>query len=1088
MVLDSVTDPFSSGMKRAASDAETESKRMSGAIGAVAKVGLGLGIAVVGIGVASVKAATEFQTQMTRLYTAAGAPKAAVEAATGAVLQLGTQVGMTGTQIAEALYHPISAGLDMATSLQVVKYAAEEAQISGASLDDTTYSLSSVMKAFNLPATQAAQTMADLNAVVGDGDMHFQDFNTSIKNWAPTAAQMGISVNSMGAGLAYLTDRGNSAEEASTRLTMGLSMMATPSKQAASLLEGLGVASSDVKGSTDVMTKTLQKAGITQNQLASDLAKPDGLYVALNHLKTSLENAGVSGTEADSTISKIFGGGRSDKAIMSLMQNLDGLKQKYDQITSDATTSKFTADWEGVKSTFGFQIHQMEVGIENFGIELGTKALPVLSSFISTAEKDLGSFFGQVSSGFSGADLQAPKVNFHNAGLDQLTQPQTAFERFGQTVHTALGDLEAFGKRLIPIGQNFETFGIDVFQAGEKIVTAITPTVELIGKGLFAALELAGQAAANILGPAIKSFADFLAAHQGAIKFFSEVILGGLILKMTIIGALNAAKGILGIATAIVSFPLGQASQIGEAFTALKTAFTGKEAVEGEQAVQGLAGAFSKLKTAGSNILDKILPDSGKLAALSQMGTDIKGIETAASTGGEQLSLLDGNLQAIPWKMGHEQAALFDTDMVNAGTDAETAATGIDKAATSTGSLAGTLGKLGLVGGVIAGIALAAPELGKLAGVGDQTTIAMDRLTTAFSLAGSGSTQAQTQIAQGASGLVYMSGVFGHSMAGLQQMDQSLAQLVSSGHGAAAKTQFDQIAQSLKSQGLDAQQAAAKFPQYEQALKDAGDAAQTMDGQVQGMMGALQKQQALTQFNSDLVTLTQSIQTNGNALSGNSQQAVANQQAISGAMTDIVSFYQSQRNAGVGIGAATTQMDQQIQALEKTAINSGIAKGDVDKYIATLLNIPASQVTQILADIKPAQYGLATLLKQINSSSGTITVYETSTGSVGSTQTKVQARASGGAVQRDNTYWVGENGPELVTFGANGYVTPTNMLQPAALTGAHGSRGGGGGTVVYQTIFQVAGSITSEDQLLRKLQTKVLQYNGRNSSNGLSLP
>ena len=342
------------------------------------KIGAGVALAAVGVAVASVKMASDFQTQMTRLYTAAGAPEAAVKAATNQVLALGNSVGYSGTQIAEALYHPVSAGLDLATSLQVVKYAAQEAQISGASLDDTTYSLSSVMKAFNLPATQAANTMAQLNAIVGQGDMHFQDFNVSIKNWAPTAAQMGISVTSMGAALAYLTDRGNSAEEASTRVTMGLTMMATPSKQAAKLLEGLGVASADVSASSDAMTSVLKKAGITQNELAADLAKPDGIYVALQHLKNALVVAGVAGTEADSTLSKIFGGGRSDKAILSLMQNLDGLKTKFEDIQSAASPDKFASAWQQTQATFAYQLKATGAEVENLAIKFGTILIPII--------------------------------------------------------------------------------------------------------------------------------------------------------------------------------------------------------------------------------------------------------------------------------------------------------------------------------------------------------------------------------------------------------------------------------------------------------------------------------------------------------------------------------------------------------------------------------------------------------------------------------------------------------------------------------------------------------------------------------------
>lgn len=1121
VVLDSITDPFSKGMKRAAADAESESGRMSKALKAVTAVGVGLAVGVGAIGLKSIDMAAEFQTTMTRLVTAAGAPKSAIEGATTAVLQMGTQVGMTGTAIADALYHPISAGLDLATSLQVVKYAAEEAQISGASLDDTTYSLSSVMKAFNEPASQAGQTMADLNAIVGQGDVHFQDFNQSIKNWAPTAAQMGISVNSMGAALDYLMDRGNGAEEAATRLTMGLSMMATPTKQAATLLEGMGVASSDVSASSSAMTEILKKTGITQNQLALDLQKPDGIYVALTHLTTAMDKAGIRGTEADSVLSKLFGGGRSDKAIMSLIHDLSGLQDKFGKIQHDSTTTKFESDWETAKNTFAFQIQQMKAGIENFGIELGTKALPGLSSFIATSEKDLGSFFTQVAAGFTGSDLKAPKVDYKNSRLNQdalgLTQPQSALERFGQTVHTVLIDIEDGAKRLEPVGRNFVTFGLDLWQAGEKIFSALEPTAKLIGGALLAGIEGAGKAAANILGPSIKWFADFLDQHRGGIETFSKVVLGGMILKMTILGGINAAKGVLDLATAIVGFPLSQTSQIGEAVKAMKVAWTGKEAKDGEDAVKGLAGAMSDLKKAGSGVLDKILPDSGKLAGMakagSQVGQGMSEMEKAAQAAveGGQLSLFETDLGGIVQvaEQAPEQLSLFETGVGN-----------IEGAAAKTeGATSGLLGKIGkfalaggVIGGAIFGLMTLGQTLGQMAGVGDHTAMSMETLNGLFDGLAHGSATAGTELTTAATSMTALSGIFGGSVQGLQQLDQGMAQLVSSGHLTDAKAQFAQVTIALEKQGLTADQIASDFPQYEQAVKNAGDAAQTMDGQVTGMTAAISKQQALTNFNSDLQNLSQTIQSNADALTnnstaatvnkdavqkaataltGNSQAALANQQALQQGATAITDFYNQQRNAGVGIAGATTQMYMQIGAFERTAVNAGMAKGDVDTYISTLLGIPQSKLTEILADTTPAQDALSKFLYEANNSSATVTVYQNSAGEVltpGSGGYK--ARASGGPVTANNTYWVGEDGPELVTFGASGYVTPTSMLQPAVLAGASGSGGayGGGSVSVMNINVTVQGNVTSEKRLVDVVRTQVLQFSGRNSGNGLSLP
>lgn len=383
---------------------EAANKRKAASWGQALKASQAVTTAVVvgaaAVGVASVDMAEKFQTQVTRLYTAAGGPKEAILQNTDAIIKMGTSVGMTGTQMAEAMYHPISAGLDLATSMNVVKESAKEAQISGAKLDDTTYSLSSVMKAFNQPAQQAGQTMAQLNAIVGDGDMRFQDFNASIKNWAPTAAAMGISIQSMGSGLAFLTDRGMKADEASTRLTMGLSMMANPTQKAAGLLKAMGVSQDAVSGSTNAMKSALAKAHITQNNLASDLQKPDGLYVALSHLKQGLKDSGVAGTEADSVISKIFGGGRSDKAILSLLSNLDGVKQKFDQIGHDSSAEHFQQAWSDAQQTIGFKFKAMAASGQNLGITIGMALIPlagrILDAFSWLADR-LGAAFGFIS-------------------------------------------------------------------------------------------------------------------------------------------------------------------------------------------------------------------------------------------------------------------------------------------------------------------------------------------------------------------------------------------------------------------------------------------------------------------------------------------------------------------------------------------------------------------------------------------------------------------------------------------------------------------------------------------------------------------
>ena len=123
LLLRAFADP--SGFATFAAEGEAAAGRVSGGMAKILPVSAAVtGAALLGAGM-SVKWATDFQTAYTKLYTAAGASKDQVLANTDAMLKLGNQTGFTGTQIADAMYHPISAGLDFAKALEVAKTKAK---------------------------------------------------------------------------------------------------------------------------------------------------------------------------------------------------------------------------------------------------------------------------------------------------------------------------------------------------------------------------------------------------------------------------------------------------------------------------------------------------------------------------------------------------------------------------------------------------------------------------------------------------------------------------------------------------------------------------------------------------------------------------------------------------------------------------------------------------------------------------------------------------------------------------------------------------------------------------------------------------
>lgn len=332
---------------------------------------------------ATIKFAGTFQDEMTRLQTEAGLSDAAINKFAGSmkgledkVIAVGNATGFTGPQIAHALYDAVSAGLELGKALDVVKYGAQEARISGAKLDETVSAGTAVMKNYGEAIKSPEQAFASLNAIVGTGKMRFQDFNESIKNWVPSAAAFGVSLDSAGAALAYMTDRGESAQTAGTKLAQVMAMLAGQTTQAGKLMKGLGLSTDEVTASSEAMQGAMSKAHITTSRLATDLKKPDGLYVAIHDLETGLRKAGLSTEAAESVLVRAFGGGRQFKGMAELIHDTDGLRQKFEQIAHDENIAHFEEQWLRVTHTFKFQFSEMVVSVQNFALNIGRILLP----------------------------------------------------------------------------------------------------------------------------------------------------------------------------------------------------------------------------------------------------------------------------------------------------------------------------------------------------------------------------------------------------------------------------------------------------------------------------------------------------------------------------------------------------------------------------------------------------------------------------------------------------------------------------------------------------------------------------------------
>jgi hypothetical protein len=398
-IIIAAKDEASAVLKASAAQLEATAGRMNALGSSMAAAGAGLTkgftVPLVAIGAVATDMAMTFQQKMEMLHTNAGIAQSAISGLSKSVLDMAGQVGQSPEALATAFYHVASAGTGIwntAQQLDILKTASEGAAIGQANLDDTTYALTSAL-ASNVKGTKdAADMMGTLNAIVGAGDMKLQDLNGAISTgFLSTAATFGISIQSVGTALATLTDNGEHADEAATRLRMTWALMSSPSSMAAKQLSALGLTAEDAKKSTDTMNQVFAKSGLTTTKLADDLRQPNGITVALKDLQSHLEASGMSASETDAVLSKAFGGGRTDAALLTLLQNIDRVDAKYKSITQNA--GQFANNLADQNQTAAQKVKNAWSGIQADLVQLGTVILPPVATAFTALSDSVQTVF-----------------------------------------------------------------------------------------------------------------------------------------------------------------------------------------------------------------------------------------------------------------------------------------------------------------------------------------------------------------------------------------------------------------------------------------------------------------------------------------------------------------------------------------------------------------------------------------------------------------------------------------------------------------------------------------------------------------------
>lgn len=395
--------------------------------GGLIKIGETAALALAAATAASAHFASNFQAQTELIHTQAGASQAEVEKMRAAIQDMVHQVGTSPDELAKGLYHIESVGVRGAAALDVLKASALGAKMGLADMESVSNALAAVSKSgSNIGGVKDMVTaMGTLNAIVGVGNMRMQDlvdaFGTGILG---TSKTFGVGLRELGSALAVLTDAGVPANVAATRLSMTFSHMAAP---------------------TAAALKTFKKLGVGQFEFAKDLRSPDGIFVAFQDLHDHLAKMGeikngVLTPQGTADVTKIFGGSRFGATAMQLLEQMDRIKLKYDQIGASQQT--FGEKVQATMATASFQWGQFKADLENAAISFGTAVLPSLvrglgrlDAFIVAHRADAARLGTEVGGAIDKIGAAIDKIDWHRfaAGFDTVkTVAKLALEVLGK--------------------------------------------------------------------------------------------------------------------------------------------------------------------------------------------------------------------------------------------------------------------------------------------------------------------------------------------------------------------------------------------------------------------------------------------------------------------------------------------------------------------------------------------------------------------------------------------------------------------------------------------------------------------------------
>lgn len=430
---------FTSATYRAKADMEKAEHGISESHARMAKAaklaGLAVGAAALGgaaifarEAIKATKVAADFDQELRNLAARSDVTKKQLGQIRKAALDLGTQMGVGARQAAKAATELVKGGLSVQKLLSGGLKAALDLAVAGEmDVAEAAETMANALNAFKLPGTQAGHVADALATAANATTADVKDMAIALTQGGAAAKAAGLSFDETVAALEALALAGVKGSDAGTSLKSALTQVANPTKQAAGLMDELGLKFFDAQGNMKPLPALAgmlrdKLSGLTKEQrlqAATTLAGTDGMRALLalydagpkkiKALENGLKEQGTAAKVAAEQNEGAAGAGRKLAAaweqaqiivgtelLPAIAESADTLTAKLKEMAADGSLKKMGDDLAKLATGVAENIPAAIDGITQITDKLGGlgDVIGVLDEVISA-----GNWFGKLITG-----------------------------------------------------------------------------------------------------------------------------------------------------------------------------------------------------------------------------------------------------------------------------------------------------------------------------------------------------------------------------------------------------------------------------------------------------------------------------------------------------------------------------------------------------------------------------------------------------------------------------------------------------------------------------------------------------------------